>query len=388
MIATGNSEPQSKRLFWVVCFVGFLLGLDNGGLQFALLKIANEFSMNEAAMGSLMTFQFGGLTLAALAAGFISGRIGKKRIAVISAALFTVSTFVCYLGISRMAVSIGVMGCGCAFGALEVAVCSALSDAYGHKAGRYLLIMQGLLGIGSVACPLMADFMMRKLGTDWNELFLVCAVLFATAFLLIVRTPFNRNFVEASEGEAGGRKLNIRDVVLIGMLGSALIYGCLEAGIGSFIDTFFATIVCDASRSALTLSLFWAAIGVSRLIAGMLYQLRKVIIVLAFVCGGALYFLLSTLHLAMPSMIVTISIGMLIGPVLPALVSLANERFPQQTGLMTSFVNAASGVGSSVGPLAVGIIAEMSGLSFSFVMLGGLSLLAATIFVTTMIKRI
>lgn len=382
-----NSGLQSKRLFWVVCFVGYMLGMDNGGLQFALLKIADDFSMNEAAMGSLMTFQFGGLTIAALAAGFISDRIGKKRIAVISSALFTVSTFICYLAISRTFVSMGVLGCGCAFGALEVSVCSALSDAYGHKAGRYLLVMQGLLGIGSVACPLMADCMMRKLGTGWNELFLVCAVLFALAFVLLMTTPFRIVSSEELIQETDSQKLTLRDIVLIGMFFSALIYGFLEAGIGSFIDTFFVTVVHDASKSALTLSFFWAAIGISRLIAGALYQFRKIIIIVAFIFGGTLYFVLGDLEMVVPSIILTVGIGMLIGPVLPALVSLANERFPQQTGLMTSFVNAASGIGSAIGPLTVGVVADVSGLSHSFVMLGGLSILAAVVFVWSVCQK-
>lgn len=375
-----NNLRQSRRLFIVVCFVGFVIGMDNGGLQYALLKIAEEYSMSETAMGSLMTYQFGGLTIAAVAGGILADKLGKKRIAVSTSALFALSTFVCYLDFSIETESAAILGCGISFGALEVSVCAALSDAYDKKAGRYLLIMQGFLGLGSVFCPLMADFMINYMDLRWNEMFLACAILFLVALILLAGTEFEVREHAAEQVNADEGKISFKDVAIAGMIICALIYGCVETSTGSFIDTFYVTIIKDSSRSAITLSLFWAAIGISRLIAGTLYRYRAQIIFIAYLGGGILLEILGRIQGTGLTMIVIISIGMLIGPTLPTLVSMANERCPRDTGLTTSIVNAASGLGSSFGPLAVGLCSDLISLNIAFMMLGISAIAALAVF--------
>ena len=59
-----------------ICFIGFLLGIETGGLQFILLKAANEFQMSQTTMGSLFTVQFVAVSIAPLIVGTISDRIG------------------------------------------------------------------------------------------------------------------------------------------------------------------------------------------------------------------------------------------------------------------------------------------------------------------------
>lgn len=54
---------RDRFLAGAICFIGFLLGIETGGLQFILLKAANEFHLSQTSMGSIVTVQFAAVTI-------------------------------------------------------------------------------------------------------------------------------------------------------------------------------------------------------------------------------------------------------------------------------------------------------------------------------------
>ena len=61
-------------------FLAFLLGIETGGLQYSVLKMANEFQLNSAKMGSIVSVYFFATMISPLITGALSDRIGKKKV--------------------------------------------------------------------------------------------------------------------------------------------------------------------------------------------------------------------------------------------------------------------------------------------------------------------
>lgn len=106
----------------VICFVGFLLGIETGGLQFVLLKIAREFGLSQMSMGSLMSVQFIAVTAAPLLVGALSDRIGKKIVIIVGCLIFALSAALCICAETVVLLQIGICGIGVAFGSLEATI--------------------------------------------------------------------------------------------------------------------------------------------------------------------------------------------------------------------------------------------------------------------------
>ena len=79
---------SGSLLVFGACFAGFLLGFEDSGLQYILLKAAQEFHLSQAEMGSLVSTQFSAVTIAPLFMGAVSDRIGKKKVAVFFSMIF------------------------------------------------------------------------------------------------------------------------------------------------------------------------------------------------------------------------------------------------------------------------------------------------------------
>ena len=84
------AETGKQRLFLaaVICYIGFILGFEDGGLQCILADISADFSFSGTQMGSLASVQFAGTIIGPMFAGVVSDRIGKKRVIIASCIIF------------------------------------------------------------------------------------------------------------------------------------------------------------------------------------------------------------------------------------------------------------------------------------------------------------
>ena len=266
-------EQQLRRgrfLAGAICFIGFLLGIETGGLQFILLKAANEFHLSQTSMGSIVTVQFAAVTIAPLVVGFISDRIGKKKVILSASLLFACGSFLSILSAQMGLLLVGVVLIGFAFGSLETTITAALSDTFGERSGRYISIMQGCLSFGAVLSPLAVNLAINQWNFNWRVLFWVCLIFAVVGGIAIFFAKFHTVPQEDRKKSMG--KLNFRDLFLIGAFLVIAFYMIAENNTTCFIDSFYANILRDSTYSAAALSGFWAAMTISRFAFSALHE--------------------------------------------------------------------------------------------------------------------
>ena len=73
--------------------LAFFLGMEGGGFQFALLRVASDFDLNDVMMGVLVASQFTSITLAPLIIGHFADKIGKRPALLIFMPVFSGGCF-------------------------------------------------------------------------------------------------------------------------------------------------------------------------------------------------------------------------------------------------------------------------------------------------------
>lgn len=350
----------------VICFVGFLLGIETGGLQFVLLKIAREFGLSQMSMGSLMSVQFIAVTAAPLLVGALSDRIGKKIVIIVGCLIFALSAALCICAETVVLLQIGICGIGVAFGALEATITGALSDSYPGNSGKYLTVMQGFLSLGAVLGPVFVNFTMIHWGAGWRMLFWLCAICALLAGILCCWGTFKT--VEPEKTESGSFK--IIDRVLIGAMVLIFLYLFVENGVTCFMDTFFATILDEPGYSAAALSAFWAAMAISRMVTSLFYDRRNILIPVMCLAAAVLLIGLKVTNSPSAAFLVFGAVGLCYGPLSPFLINIAVQRNPKKSGTVAGFMLAASGLGGAASPVVAGCMADFAGLRAAYCFIG------------------
>ena len=155
---------DKKTVIAAVMIASVLLGLEHGGVQYILLSMAEDFGMNKAAMGSLVSVEFFAVTIAPLVMGVISDRTGKRLVIIIFSAVFFAGALTCGLSGAPWMTIAGMFLTGSAFGSIEMACSAILADEFPESSGKYMSIMQGVISAGCVISPLLVAFLSGHFG--------------------------------------------------------------------------------------------------------------------------------------------------------------------------------------------------------------------------------
>ncbi len=377
-----DMREKKRHVFFAgtMDFIGFLLGLETGGLQFILLKAANEFHLSQAAMGSIVTVQFAAVTVAPLIIGSVSDKVGKKKVLIAANLLCACGSAVNIASANMETLLAGIVLVGFAFGSLETTITAALSDAFCEQSGKYISIMQGCLSLGAVIAPLAVNLAINQWSFNWRILFWLCMMFSIAGGIAVCLAKFNAPAAEG-KSEAEG-KLRLKVKVLIGALLFIAAYMIVENGATCFMDAFYTTVLQDSAYSAITLSGFWATMTVSRLLFSMFYEKRNVII--PVLCGVTALLLISLNWVSSPVLaaVLLLGTGFCCGPMSPFVMNIAVERYPRQSGTVAGLMLGFMGAGGAIWPVLGGYIADLSSLRVTYLCTGLMAAAEAVLFMT------
>ena len=380
------AETGKQRLFLaaVICYIGFILGFEDGGLQCILADISADFSFSGTQMGSLASVQFAGTIIGPMFAGVVSDRIGKKRVIIASCIIFTTAAVICFCAVSVVQLYAGLLFLGISFGSVETASTAALADTYGDRSAKYISLMQGILGLGAVLSPILMNAVISDGYADWRFMFNTCSVMFAAAVLLFffIKTSKKRDFYGLKCKKKKTIKLkSVFSIVITGVTLSIGIYIFMENGVAFFIDSFYTQTYPDGeSLASAALSLFWLAMALSRLMCSVMYMYRYKIIATCFFCSAALLIIIVASGNMYLSAVLFFSLGLFFGPTWSFLMSIASTRDPENSGLMSGIMLLTGGIGGMSSPLAVGMISDLTGLRAAFILIAALAVAGAAIY--------
>ena len=377
------------------------IGMETGGYQYIVLKVAEEYHLSQSSMGLLISTHFIAATMMPPLVGPVSDRIGKKKITILGCLFFLTGALVCCFVHSPAGFAAGIFGAGAAFGTLLTTCQAALSDAHPGEAGKYVSLFQGTLGIGCVAIPLLLSALMSQGGFTWRIQFAVCGAGFLLVMIavLFVSFPVMGEGASSSAGKLDGEKpgedlrqaetRGFRGLLtrfLIGTLAGILLYMFCETTLTFFMDSFFTLIFEAPGSSAAALSVFWAALAFIRLVASRFYQHAAIIVPALMLISAAIMIAFALNQSPLAAIVLAGLAGLSFGPIWPFLLGVATDAYPDRTGTVTGLVMLMDGGGGALAPFLIGVLSDGMGLRVAFGIVGILMLIAMVCFVT-MVKR-
>ena len=206
-----DSDPHPKRrlIFFICAMALFMASVDSTIVATALPRIGSALHARINWLGWTITIYSLGQIIMLPLAGKISDQIGRKRLFVSCAVLFTVSSVACGFATNiyilvplRLVQSLG-------GGGFLPSASGIVADHFGRERDRALGLFSSIFPIGGVAGPIFGGVITQY--WDWRGVFFVNAPIGIALIFMIWR------FVPATDRVSSAR-LDIRGIVLLALM--------------------------------------------------------------------------------------------------------------------------------------------------------------------------
>ena len=337
------------------CGALFLFAVYLGAIGVFLPVLGKAFGLGPAVQGRVFPANFGGFIVGVLLCGYLSDRLGRKRVLMGAMGLFALA-----LGLAGLAHSFGwllvafaLIGAG--GGAMETVASALAADLFPERWAAILNTIQVAFGAGAVISPLLAHRLLTA-GTDWHTLFFAASLanFVLLAGLSALPVPKTTHNSEALDGAALRRI--IRQPVFLALCGCQALYVGAETGFSSWLPSYFDHLPHGAAWSGLVVSAFWAAATVGRATVGSgVRGLSLPRLAGSLAVGGATLAALTLLPNT-PGLVLlgVLGTGLFFSGIFGLVLAESGERFPRSSGTVFGAVVAAGGVGGAGVPWAIG----------------------------------
>ena len=358
--------------------IAFFLGVEAGGFQLVLLKIAEEFSLDPVGMGGIVTAQFIAIVMGPLLFGWVSDRIGKKTVLAYGMISFIIGCFGAFFSSTLIFFAISIFILGLGFSVCECIGSSLLSDSFPGKESTYLNIMQSGFSLGAVASPLTFNWLIQAGFVSWRMVFLSAGIGYILIYPLLILSPKTQVVKKSttSEKKVSASKTIIFSPIFIILFFSMMIYVAVESGLAYFADSMFVTEFGNTRFGAYAISGFWLSMAVSRLAFAKIKMKPQTMVILGFLV--IFFLLLFALPFKNPYIFLTVFflLGFASGPIWPMIIGIGASLNQERSGTNTSILYASGGLGGVIIPPLIGFIAERHGFYNSFWLLTILAAIA------------
>lgn len=384
-----NEQGQRVHdiLVIAVCYLSIaMLGIYITTYQYTVLSFTQFYSLNDGMMGFLIFMQHLGISLPPLFLGVLSGKIGKKRVLMISFVLMILGTYL--IGttepLALFVISVFIIGAG--FSVTEATLSAVLADEFPGKSTLHLNFSQVMFSIGALCGPFIAKALIDS-GLAFRHIYIgISAVFLVLGIVFAFTKQKNDHVVEQQKGSS----IRMTSFVRYGFVLLAIcicIYVGIENTIASYADRYFELGLNMPEYSAIALALYWGAMIPSRFLAGIIkIDPKKMIIGL---CG--LVALATPAAILIDDVKVKIAMfalcGFACGPLWPSIVDAVAKRNQGQSGPAINVLMSFSGLGGAVFPLAAGLLISYGNISTAYYMCAILSVILGVLYLSSMRKK-
>jgi fucose permease len=356
----------------LLAYVAFIaLGMPDGLLGVAWPSIRDSFSIPLDALGSLLIVSTASYITSSALSGHLIARLGIGRVLALSCAL-TGTALLGYTLVPSwwMMVALGTLG-GLGAGAIDAGLNTYVAAHFSEGLMQWL---HASYGIGITSGPIIMTVMLGSTGSWRAGYLIVSAVQFFLAGCFLVTLPLWARDGGTALPQAAPRltdyKTSLGETVRQPRvwLGLALfiLYVGAEVGLGTWAYTLLTeSRAVDPESAGLWTGSFWAMFTAGRIIAGLFARRAGAA---RLVMGSLFMALLGALLLwwnpAPGANLAAVAvIGLAIAPVYPGLQSGTERRVGRRFAANTIGMQvAASGLGASVLPALIGILARRTSL--------------------------
>ncbi len=339
--------------------------------------IIDEYGIRLSQAGLILTFQSIGGILAIILGGMAADIVKKPRLIWISYVSFGFALFM--IGYIRsfpvLLAVFFVFGAGTRMS--DTVLNAYISDIHTGRRGLFLNLLHTFFGLGAFIGPIYARYLLAQ-GASWNKVFsfLGMACIFIILFMPLVSKKHAQD-KPAAKTPALQNAASLLSSPIMWILGLIMIlYVGHQSSVVVWMPMYMETVLkVNPTLSSMALSIFWLGIIAGRMLCSRLTVRFPAINLLLWGCllGGLV--LTAGLAIQIPYLLLICLglTGLFTGATIPLLVTIACDRFPDNSGTASSMIFISGSLSTLVFPWLVGTIAEVFNFQWA-IMISGLVL--------------
>lgn len=373
---------------FIIAFIFFIIGSENGGYQIALINITSDLQLTETTKGVVVAVQYLAILLAPLAFGNLADRFGKKKITLIFVSILVLGSLVITFAFNTIVFIIGIFLVGTGIALTQTLISAQLIDIYPASNSKRMTVAQIFYSLGAVVSPLVFGSLMDS-GMDWRFVFSTIGVLSLVGIVgykFISAVPQEKVY-EENNGEKVSKSNNGIPWLFVSLfIILFLVYVGAETGLAYFISSFMKVELDKETLAAGCISLFWGMQIAGRVLSVALNKFKYPLLLICLTGMAVSIFLVGT---ATNSSLVYVYVGLaglFCGPIYPLITSIGISFAPKKSATISSFFIASSGVGGMLIPIGVGAVGGSLGYRVSFYSLGIFVLIGVGAYIFYLVK--
>lgn len=344
-----------------------------------ILTSPHAYALSSTQYGLIFLPQVAFAIGAALTGSVLTQRVGIGsivRIGLVANALSMLLYFVSRFAFGSHALAFGLIlsatAClGIGFGLTVPALNALAASMTPNDADRAVLVLNALLGVGTVLAPLLAALFVGA--GIWWVLPLVAAAAAGGVLVTTIGLPLA---IVHSMAHARLRRASMRPLSLY--IGAAFLYGFVETTSGNWGELEMRQTFAATERdAAFALAAFWGCVAVGRLTFGSLDRWlpqRRVYRILPFVAAAAMLGIAVLPHVnAFEGVVLFGLTGIGCSGLLPLTISFAQKQFAGLAGSVGGLLIASYQVGYGVAAFALGPLQAVGPVTLSAIFAGAVT---------------
>ncbi len=383
------TPAPAQRGVVLVGYASFLLlGWTSLLVPSLIRDVQATYGQSDAGMGLAYLLNSLLYVTGTLSVGVISGRVARRALLGAGPGLVVVGLVTVAAAPAWPVFLLGFVVTGLGLGVIDAGSNALFIDLYAGRAAM-LNRLHLFFAVGALAAPLAVGLMVST-GFPWQAAPLATAAAAAPIALVFAtrRLPASHPQevasaeVASADGEPGSAAsapspTSTRRIVPVPLLLLSFAIACYvaaELGISSWLVRYLED--APIAVATLALSLFWGALGLSRLVSSFIADRMGAVAFAttwSFICGAAILAALVAAPI-LPLAIACFAVaGFAAGPVFPSIMAIGGALHPGRASMVSSVLTSAGIAGSVVYPPLMGLISEAVGL---WVGIGGAGLFA------------
>lgn len=379
----------SKKLLLPAAYTLYMsIGITLVMMQLFSGSFMESFRLSMTELGTLLSCQFIAGIILPIFLGRISDVIGKKKVLIISIAMYSLGCFIAGFSKSLIVCEIGIFLMGGGNASANGVFSAAISDAYPENASRYISFTAMCVSGFNMIVSLVSSIMGSSF-PDWRTMFLFagCFILIPLVLTALARIERKDEGLKAAEG-IGELIKAVRNPALILICLATVLVSAMCMVYPSYAEGFFKDVMNAPGIARIIVFVHSFLSFASNTVFGII-KLKEETKLRICAFGGGIFLILELLQSnATVALVLGIVFSFVQAAAFPMCISIAAKTDPANSGTATSLALVSNNLGSALGSYVTGAVADLWDLRGGYLFIAVCGLLSGlTVIIMERYKR-